>query len=183
MAEGEVPGASLERYRPYLHLLARTQLGPQLQGKLDASDIVQETLLKAHVAADQFRGRSDAQTAAWLRQILLNTLTDALRRFGGRARDFNLERSLQESSARLESWLAAEHSSPSEAAIRAEQLLQMAEALDRLPPDQRTAVELMHLKGCSVDEISRQMGRTATAVAGLLRRGMARLRETLIPGE
>jgi RNA polymerase sigma-70 factor (ECF subfamily) len=180
--EGEEPRTRVERFREYLHLLARMQLSPQLQSKLDASDVVQEALLKAHQAEEQFRGRTDAEQAAWLRQILLRTLTDAVRRFGAQARDLHLERSLDESSARLEQWLAANHSSPSEAAMRQEDLLRLADALARLPPDQRTAVELMHLKGLSVDEIGQRMGRSPYAVGGLLRRGMRKLREILAGG-
>ena len=68
---------SLERYRAYLHLLARLQLDPRLQSKLDASDVVQQTLVKAHNGRGQFRGQTDAELAGWLRRILANTLTDA----------------------------------------------------------------------------------------------------------
>jgi RNA polymerase sigma-70 factor (ECF subfamily) len=179
ISEGGDAMVPVERFREYLQLLARLQLTPELQGKLDASDIVQETLLKAHQAGKQFHGRTRAEQVVWLRQILNNTLIDAFRRFGAQARNVNLERSLEESSARLELWLTASQSSPSEAVIRQEELLRLADALGRLPPDQRTAVELLHLKGCSVDEISQLMGRTVAAVGGLLRRGMARLRQEL----
>ena len=173
------PGRPLEAYREYLRLLARAQLDPRLQGKLEPSDLVQETLLKAHRARAEFNGHGEAATAAWLRKILVNTMTDAARRFGAQARNLNLERSLAESSARLEQWLAADHSSPSAVAMRHEELLRLAEALSQLPSDQRTALELLHLQALSVDEVGERMGRTPAAVGGLLRRGMRKLRELL----
>jgi RNA polymerase sigma-70 factor (ECF subfamily) len=158
-------------------------LNARLQGKLDPSDVVQETLLKAHQGLDGFRGRTDAEMAAWLRTILANTLADALRRFQAGARDVGLEMSLKEaveqSSARLEAWLVAEQSSPQERAIHQEQLVALAEALAQLPEDQRRAVELRHLGGCTVGEVAEQMGRSKEAVAKLLLRGVARLRQIL----
>ena len=66
MEPTENAGAALERYRSYLHLLARTQLDGRLRGKFDASDIVQQTLLKAHASLAQFRGQGPAELAGWL---------------------------------------------------------------------------------------------------------------------
>src|SRR5260370_22405025 len=85
---------SLEHYRDYLHLLARLQLRALLRGKLDPSDVVQETLLKAYQNRDQFRGQTAAEQAAWLRRILANILTDAARKVGAAAPDVPLARSL-----------------------------------------------------------------------------------------
>ncbi|HEX5443374.1 MAG TPA: sigma-70 family RNA polymerase sigma factor [Pirellulales bacterium] len=173
----------LEQYRNYLHLLARLQLDPQVQAKLDASDLIQQTLLKAHEKRAQFRGNSDAELAGWLRQILTNQLADEMRRLHGPAHDIDLERSLQiavdDSASRIDAWLAADSSSPSHALSRHEELLRLAEALARLPGDQRMAVELRHLKGFTVGQISAEMGRGETAVGGLLRRGVKRLRELM----
>jgi RNA polymerase sigma-70 factor (ECF subfamily) len=182
-AEEPERGASLERYRDYLRLLARLQLPAHLRGKLDASDVVQQTLLKAYQALDQLRGQTEAEQAAWLRQILANTMANTIRDFGRECRDAALERSLEaslaDSSARLEGWLAAQQSSPSEQAQRNEQLLRLTHALAGLPDDQREALLLRHFQGMSVSDIGVQLGRSRAAVASLLRRGLQQLREVL----
>ena len=181
------PGLALERFRDYLRLLARLQLDPRLQGKLDPSDLVQLTLLKAHQAQDQFRGRTPAEQAAWLRQILANTLANAVRDLARAKRDVALERSLEaavsDSSARLEAWLAAEQSSPSQQAERNEQMLRLTEALAELPELQREVLVLRHCQGWALADIAAHLGRSRAAVASLLRRGLGQLREHLHAGD
>ena len=176
----DTPGLGLERFREYLHLLARQHIGAQLRAKLDPSDLVQQTLLEAHRKRDQFRGRSDAELAGWLRKLLACTLADAVRALGRAKRDVARERSLEsaleQSSARIEAWLVAEQSSPSQQAMRHEQAVRLADALAKLPASQREALELRHCQGWSLAEISRHMGRTPAAVAGLLKRGARQLR-------
>jgi RNA polymerase sigma-70 factor (ECF subfamily) len=173
-----------ERFRDYLLLLARACLGPPERAALAPSDIVQQTLLEAHRKRDQFRGQSDAELAGWLRQMLRFCVADAFRAQGRAkrdpARERSLEAALEESSSRLEAWLAADQSSPSQRADREEELIRLASALAQLPEDQRQAVELKHLAGYSVAAIAQEMGRSETAVGGLLRRGMTRLRELLV---
>jgi RNA polymerase sigma-70 factor (ECF subfamily) len=178
--ELEPPVRAVEDYRDYLHLLARLQIDPRLRGKVDPSDVVQQTLVKAHQHREQFRGQTAAEQAGWLRRILVNTLVDAARKFGRELdREQPLEQQVHDSSARLEAWLATDQSTPSEAAVRQEQLLRVARALARLPDDQRQAVELHHLRDQAVAAIAVVMDRTEASVAGLLRRGLKRLRELL----
>ena len=184
---GRATNIPLEGYREYLRLLARVQMDPRLRSKLDPSDMVQETLLRAHQALDQFEPRGEGDLAAWLRQILANVLTDAVRRYSTTTRDVALERSLQagveESSARLERWIRADQEVPEQELVRQEQLLGLAHALAELPDDQRTALELKHLHGWTVEAIAEQMQRTRASVAGLLRRGLDKLRDLLGQGE
>jgi RNA polymerase sigma-70 factor (ECF subfamily) len=174
---------SLEGYGDYLRLLARLQLSPRLRAKLDASDVVQQTLLQAHANRAQFRGRSEAEWLAWLRAILANALTAAARQFTTEARDLRRERSLEaeleRSSSRLEGLLAADQSTPSERAVRGDELLRLARAMACLPPDQQRVVELHHLQGLPVAEVADQMGRSKPAVVGLLFRGLKKLRQLL----
>jgi RNA polymerase sigma-70 factor (ECF subfamily) len=180
-AEG--PADRLNHYREYLRLLARLHLDARLQGKLDPSDVVQETLLQAYQALGQFRGSTDAELAAWLRQILARHLAHLVRDLGRDKRDVSREQSLQEaldqSSARLEAWLAAEQSSPSHGAERHENALRLAEALAQLPEAQREALVLQHWQGWSLDDIGRHLGRSPAAVAGLIKRGLRALRTLL----
>ena len=180
---GDRSAAELSHFRPYLLMLARMQFDDELQAKLDASDIVQQSLLEAHQGLAGFRGQSDGEKAAWLRRILARNLADELRKFRSKKRNMHLEASLQaalnESTIRIEKWLADEEGSPSECAIANEQLVVLAAALMQLPDDQRRAVELHHLQGFPSALVAERLGRTEVAVAGLLRRGLSRLR-TLI---
>lgn len=173
----------LEQWRPYLRVLARMQIEPKFQAKIDASDIVQQTMLEAHRARDEFRGASDDELRAWLRRIMARNLADEMRKFRRDKRDAGLEQSLQaaltESSQCLEGCLPADDSLPDHRALRNEQLTQLAAAIESLPEDQRQAVTLHHLQRQSAAQVATAMGRTEVSVAGLLRRGMKRLREIL----
>lgn len=177
------PELELEKFRPYLILLARVNGGQGLPGKLDASDLVQQTLLEAHRKRLQFRGQTEAEMAAWLRHMLAGAIADAHRGFRRGKRDIGREQSLEgalaEASGRIEI-LAAEQTSPSQRAVGNESMLRLARAMLQLPDDQRTAVEWKHLQGLSIASIASLMNRTETAVGGLLRRGMTRLRELLL---
>jgi RNA polymerase sigma-70 factor (ECF subfamily) len=171
---------SLDQYCNYLFLLARLQLEPGLRPILDPSDVVQQTLMKAQAARDGFRGENERELLVWLRTILSHVLIDLARKHSPRlrGREFALE-GIEQSSVRLERYLAGNDTSPSGRAVRHEETVRLAEALANLPEDQRTAVELKHFHDLPVAEIGRRMGKSPSAVAGLLFRGLRALRATL----
>ena len=116
-------------------------------------------------------------------KLLARNLVDGLRAFGRAKRDVARERSLhvamEQSSQRLEAWLAAEQSSPSLKLDRHERAVQLANALAALPEAQREALVLQHWHGFSLAEIGQHMGRSPAAVAGLIKRGLRQLRGLL----
>src|SRR5262249_42299569 len=121
--------------------------------------------------------------AAWLRRILARTLADAVKHYDRDRRAVGLERSLEvdldQSASNLADWLAADQTSPSQAAVRNEDLLRLADALATLPEPQREVVVLKHLRGWTIQRIADHMNRTRPAVASLLRRGLEELRHRL----
>ncbi|MBT4867605.1 MAG: sigma-70 family RNA polymerase sigma factor [Planctomycetaceae bacterium] len=177
----------VERYRQYLVMLADRQLDSRLRGKLDASDVVQQTLLEAHQNQEQFRGTHEGELVAWLRKILAHNLLDAIRGLRREKRDVAREQSIdaviETSSVRLEGWLAVEDSTPSQKFTRQEEAVQLADAMARLPDAQREALILKNWHGWTVPEIAQHMGRSSTAIAGLLKRGLKQLRQQLTESE
>jgi RNA polymerase sigma-70 factor (ECF subfamily) len=177
-------GQLLESYSRYLTLLARVQIGRRLQGKVDPSDVVQETFLEAHRQIANFRGNSEGELVAWLRRILAGQIALTLRRFlGTKGRDLKLERELaaqlDQSSEILDGGLVASNSTPSQHASRREQALLLADALDRLPEDYREVIILRHLEGLSFAEVSQRMERSEDSVQKLWVRALANLRRSL----
>lgn len=176
----------LEQHRAYLMVLARLNLDARLRAKIDPCDVVQQTLLEAHRSVHRFRG-AGSQLTAWLRSILACQLARNVRDLRRDKRDAGRERSLQaaldESSARLEAFLAADQPSPSQQAQRNEWAVRVAAALETLSEDQREAVVQHYRQGRSVKEIADAMTRSVASVAGLLQRGLKALRQLLAEKE
>src|SRR3954464_4754536 len=178
-------GRLLELYRRYLALLARVQIGQRLQGKVDASDLVQETFLEAHRNFARFRGASEGELVRWLRQILAAKLADLLRRYlGTQGRDVRLEREIENafdrSSILLNRGLVAPQPSPSQEAMRREQAVLLADALGELPEDYREVIVLRHLEGHGFSEVARLMERSEDSVQKLWVRALASLRSAMV---
>jgi RNA polymerase sigma-70 factor, ECF subfamily len=177
-------GSILESVAPYLNLLASMQIGRRLQGKVDASDIVQEVFLEAHRQIGNFRGVSEGEMLAWLRRILAGQIALTIRRYlGTQGRDVKLERELvtqlDESSMAMNREPAAACSTPSQHASRREQAVLLAEALSRLPEDYRQVIVLRHIEALSFGDVADRMGRSVDSVQKLWVRALAGLRAAL----
>jgi RNA polymerase sigma-70 factor (ECF subfamily) len=182
--DGLALGPLLEQYRGYLALLARLQISRRLQGKVDASDLVQETFLEAHRHFASFRGSSEGEFVAWLRQILVNVVSHVVRRYlGTQSRDLRLERQLalevDQSSRLLDRGLASVGSSPSEHAVRCEESLRLASVLEQLPAAERDVLILHHLEGLSLADVAQRLGLSKSSVKKLWLRALAQLRKSL----
>ena len=171
------------RYEPYLRMLARTQMRKAYQAKIGASDMVQQAMLQAVQGLGGFRGSTEAEFRGWLRQILARHLCHLDRDMHRDKRDIRREQSMEQklaqSSLRLEGLLAGEGPSPSQNVALGENVLKMAEAVERLPETQREAIRLHYLEGMKLSEVAEALEKSTGAVAGLLHRGMKTLRHQL----
>lgn len=183
--EGDARGELLGLYRNYLSILATTQLNPRLRRRLAASDLVQETMLAAHRDFAKFRGGSERELLAWLRQILIHSLHHAVdMHLKARKRDVRYEVSLEsvgarldQSAARLENALVDRGQSPSAQAQARERSVALADQLAQLKPDYRDVIVLRNLQGLSFDEIARRMDRKVGAVRMLWLRAIDKFKQ------
>ena len=177
----EATGELLERHRAYLSLLARRALDQRVQARVAPSDIVQQTMLEAQRDLVGFRGQNSAEFAAWLRHILQHNVHEILdQHLGAQKRAVTREQRLptDEGDTGHPRQLPADNqSSPSQRAMRGEQAVQLAEAIESLPTDQREAIRLRYLEGLTLKELAEQLDRSEAAVAGLLKRGLRKLRD------
>jgi RNA polymerase sigma-70 factor (ECF subfamily) len=173
----------INAYRQYLQLLARMQLNPSLRVRVSASDLAQESILRAQSPFASFRGETEAELLAWLRRILASQLAYWTRYHTAQRRDIHLERrfsdALDQSSAVLAAAIPARGLSPSEQAIQREEGVALAEALSRLPQSYAEVILARHLEGRPFAEIAASMNRTEPAVKSIWTRAFTRLRQEL----
>ncbi len=174
-------GQLLESRRAYLRLLARQEIGRQLQGKVGASDVVQDVFLAAHRQFPNFQGTEWPQFEKWLRTILAGTLANTARRFlGTQSRNAGLERAMlmrfDQSTWGLAQMMVDPGSSPSQHVAGLELGGMVAEALNQLPTDYQEVLSLRHLEGLTFPEIAARMNRSVDSVEKLWLRGITKLR-------
>ena len=182
--DGQALGQLLERYRNYVGLLVRLQVGRRLRTKVDVEDMLQEISLEIHRKIGLFRGRSEREFLTWIRRLIGSILANQVRHYlGTKSRDARLERALvddlDQSSRALNEGLIASQSSPSQQAVRREQAVLLADALNELPEDYREVIILRQLEGLSFPDVARRTGRTEDSVKNVWLRALARLRVSL----
>jgi RNA polymerase sigma-70 factor (ECF subfamily) len=169
----EAQGRLLEAFRRPLLRLARRQLGARVQAKGGASDLVQDTLVKALHDIGAFQGCTPAQVMEWLRAILMHTTNNFVRRFTTGKRQIGKEKG--EAARSLTNNPRYAEPSASERAIYAERLSRLRACVDRLPT---TYAEVIHLRfeaGKSYEEVGARTGRTDEAARKLLTRAVESL--------
>jgi len=169
--------------RSYARHLARAQVETWLRRKADASDVVQQTMLEAHCAFEQFRGTTEKELLAWLRRILHHNLADFVRRYRGTAKR-NVRREVpffdpRQSDPQGAAEPAAQDPTPSQQVAGLEMQLQVIEALDRLPPDYQEVIVLRNLERLAFAEVAQRMGRSRPAVQMLWMRAIRKLQSLL----
>jgi RNA polymerase sigma-70 factor (ECF subfamily) len=181
LGDRDAVGELLDGYRPWLRLLAKRQIGRRLEKRLDASDVIQQTCLSAVAKIDLFNGHTEAEFVAWLRRIhecnLQNVVRDNVLR---QKRAVSREASINDSrTAGLINELPILQSSPSQRVLQDERAVLLVRTLERLSEEQRDAIRLRYLEGLPVATIADEMNRSVHSVAGLIRRGLERLRTEL----
>jgi RNA polymerase sigma-70 factor, ECF subfamily len=173
------------RCRDYLGLAARARVERWLRAKVDASDLVQQTLLEAHRGFEGFQGATEAEWLAWLRRILDHNAADFVRRYHGtEKRRVGREVPLAApggSTACGRPEPAAGDESPSAAAARREGELALAAALGQLSADHREVIVLRNLQRLPFYEVARRMDRSRPAAQMLWMRAMQKLKDVLSP--
>ncbi|MEO2016664.1 MAG: sigma-70 family RNA polymerase sigma factor [Fuerstiella sp.] len=140
-----------------LHTAARHRLDSRLGPRLDASDVVQQTLFEVQQSLSEFRGQTDAEWHAWTRSILQYNVANEIDRY-----------------------LHERQFSPSQQAQHNESCRELQMAITSLPDLQQTAIRMRYLQHKPIAEIAVGMSRSKTAVAGLLKRGLNRLRAQMV---
>ena len=177
-------GALLQLYRNYLLVLAATQIENRIQPRVSPSDVVQETMLRAHKNFGQFRGTTEPELLAWLRQILVNNLAKFVEQHLLAARrdvrrEVSIERlgaSLEQSTLQLAALLPTDSKSPSMSVQQREEAVLLADRLAQLPPSYREVLVLRNLQGMPFEEVAERIDRSIGATRMLWLRAIEKLR-------
>jgi RNA polymerase sigma-70 factor (ECF subfamily) len=170
--------------RNYVAIIARTQVESRLRAKVDASDLVQQTLLEAYRDFPRFQGATEAEWLGWLKRILTHNAADFIRRYHQTdkrqaAREVALVNPNDSQAPDGLANIAGDDETPSQALLRKERELQLADALARLSPDHCEVIVLRNLQRLSFDEVAQRMERSRPATQMLWMRAIHKLQEVM----
>ena len=171
----DIDNQLMEESRAYLETLTFIQVDPRLRSEFGMSDIIQNTLLEAWRDLERIQALDAESRKRWLRRMLVNNLLETIERWRAGRRDVRREQPLEaaaaDSSCRLQAWLVAEDSSPSERLAEQEEALRLLEALSHLDARQREALILQKYHGWTLAQIAEHQGCTIGVVADPHARG------------
>jgi RNA polymerase sigma-70 factor (ECF subfamily) len=181
----------LARHRPRLRRMVDLRLDRRLQARIDASDVIQEAFVDVTGRLEEYLSKPSYPLFLWLRLIVGERLLKLHRHhLGTQMRDAGLEVSIyrgalsEASSAALAAQLLGKHTSPTQAAVRAERMLRLQEALNTLDAMDREVLSLRHFEELSLAETALSLGIEESAAAKRYIRALKRLKATLssMPG-
>jgi RNA polymerase sigma-70 factor, ECF subfamily len=173
-----------ELCRSYLGFVARAQVETWLRAKVDASDLVQQTMLEAHRDFDRFQGGTEKEWLAWLRRILAHNMADFVRHYRGAAkrgaaREIPIRNPAESDLGPGAPEPAAPDITPSQEFLKLDTELRVAAALGQLPPDYQEVIVLRNLERLPFEEVAERMDRSRPAAQMLWMRAIKKLREAL----
>jgi len=173
-------------HRDRLRRMVEMRLDRRLQGRIDASDVIQEAHLEVTGRLSQYLNDPKLPLFLWLRLVVGDRLAKLHRtHLGAQKRDAAIEVSIfrealpAASSAALAAHLLGKHTSPTQAAVRAERLLRLQEAINTLDPIDREILSLRHFEELSRSEAAQSLGIEEAAAAKRYVRAMKRLKDLL----
>ena len=187
----EALGALFARHHDRLRRMVETRLDPRLQARLDASDVVQDAYVEVVERLEEYLRDPKLPLFLWLRLVVGERLLKLHRHhLGTQMRDAGREIALYRgalppaSSAALAAQLLGKHTSPSQAAVRAERILRLQEALNTLDPVDREVLALRHFEELTAAESAQVLGIEESAAAKRYFRALKRLKQILadMPG-
>jgi RNA polymerase sigma-70 factor (ECF subfamily) len=183
--------ALLNRVGERLRRMVAFRLNERLHGRIDPSDVMQETYLEACQHLAEYLHQPAMPFFLWLRGIAGNKLRELHRHhLGTHMRDAGREVSLhrgnfpEATSAALAAQLLGHGTRPSEAAVRAEVKIRLQEALNSMDPIDREVLALRHFEQLSPAESAQVLGIKEKAAGMRYMRALRRLKEILasLPG-
>jgi RNA polymerase sigma-70 factor (ECF subfamily) len=176
-----------QRYRGRLRRMVELRMDWRLQARLDASDVLQEAFLDVASRLEEYLREPKMSPFLWLRLCVGEELVNLHRRhLGTKRRDAGREVALHRggmpaaSSAALASMLLGQLTSPTQAAVRAERVARLQDALNSLEPVDREVLALRHFEQLSRSETAQTLGISEDAAAKRYVRALKRLKEILV---